>query len=469
MGKKIDLTSTESAQLTDNTSPEVLAGTKKNDFSYLKSLGVRALPADPSAAGWNDESVKKQFYKQPEILFAWLKRLATSQLTLGKTIDEYLNSVAIGKETPKVFSSKELADDSFANGYIKTGSLVFVNGIDDISCYYASTTLVKVGQSIKETLARFSSIENDVSLLDQNKQDNLVSGTNFPFINGVNILSLDHFNTAATQVDETINSLSKNPPENRAVFSFVDAYKQGIASGTIKPKLSQASETDSSSNKFETTYETINNVKIQKERIDELESGAMASGKALYDINGKDLTTEYVHSSSLTADSAETDKTKVPKLSLVETLIANAVSALVNGSPAALDTLKELSNALGGDENFATTVADSIGLKLSKTEASDTYLSKADAATSYDAKGSASAVQGNTTETVKTVKDNLTTLDSNVVKTINGATPSNNNINIGGIFVAKVVGSGLNTVIRFYFSSGAIGLAPNGQDIRFTY
>lgn len=42
------------------------------------------------------------------------------------------------------------------------------------------------------------------------------------------------------------------------------------------------------------------------------------------------------------------------------------ISDLVNGSPALLDTLKELSDAIGGDANFATTITTSIGTKLAK-------------------------------------------------------------------------------------------------------
>ena len=36
------------------------------------------------------------------------------------------------------------------------------------------------------------------------------------------------------------------------------------------------------------------------------------------------------------------------------------ISGLINGAPGVLDTLKELSDALGGDENFATTIATQI-------------------------------------------------------------------------------------------------------------
>jgi len=47
----------------------------------------------------------------------------------------------------------------------------------------------------------------------------------------------------------------------------------------------------------------------------------------------------------------------------VTTKINNAVAALVDASPAALDTLNELAAALGDDPNFATTTATAIGLK----------------------------------------------------------------------------------------------------------
>ena len=45
------------------------------------------------------------------------------------------------------------------------------------------------------------------------------------------------------------------------------------------------------------------------------------------------------------------------------------VAELVNSAPSTLDTLKELSDALGGDPNFATTVATQIGNKQDKLTA----------------------------------------------------------------------------------------------------
>lgn len=47
----------------------------------------------------------------------------------------------------------------------------------------------------------------------------------------------------------------------------------------------------------------------------------------------------------------------------ISTLITAAVNALVNGAPGALDTLKELADALGNDANLAATIATLLGLK----------------------------------------------------------------------------------------------------------
>ena len=49
--------------------------------------------------------------------------------------------------------------------------------------------------------------------------------------------------------------------------------------------------------------------------------------------------------------------------------VHGVVGDLVNGAPAALDTLQELATALGNDPNFSTTILNKIGEKESKTDA----------------------------------------------------------------------------------------------------
>jgi len=94
-----------------------------------------------------------------------------------------------------------------------------------------------------------------------------------------------------------------------------------------------------------------------------------------------------------------------------ETYVDGKISDLVNGAGSALDTLKELSDALGNDANFATTVANQIALKANasttytKTEVDNALSAKADASTTY----------------TKTEVDNLIP-PAQTFKTINGQT-----------------------------------------------
>lgn len=54
----------------------------------------------------------------------------------------------------------------------------------------------------------------------------------------------------------------------------------------------------------------------------------------------------------------------VSQVTGVDALIAAAVASLVNAAPSQLDTLKELSDALGGDQAFAATMAAALGNRL---------------------------------------------------------------------------------------------------------
>lgn len=69
-------------------------------------------------------------------------------------------------------------------------------------------------------------------------------------------------------------------------------------------------------------------------------------------------------SESSTYSSSKIDTTYAKK-----EYVDTKVSDLVNSAPETLDTLKELSDALGGDANFATTVATQIGNKQDKLTA----------------------------------------------------------------------------------------------------
>ncbi len=151
-GKKIDITPTVEAQLTSEGS--------SSDLAYLKANGPRALPNSPTSSGWSAEAVKKQLYRQAEIIFSWLKTLAGAQLDFAHAVDDYLYEVSIGKDWARVFSTIEAAQAELVAGNIAQGSIVLVSSGFDLSAYYCGQSgLSLMGQSLSTFLARISAIE----------------------------------------------------------------------------------------------------------------------------------------------------------------------------------------------------------------------------------------------------------------------------------------------------------------------
>lgn len=96
-------------------------------------------------------------------------------------------------------------------------------------------------------------------------------------------------------------------------------------------------------------------------------------------VNGEELGAKVsAHVDNSTIHVTSTDKTKwngyeatinaLPTKDYVDSSVDTAVANLVNQAPETLNTLDELSAALGDDPNFATTVAAQIGQKADKTE-----------------------------------------------------------------------------------------------------
>ena len=96
----------------------------------------------------------------------------------------------------------------------------------------------------------------------------------------------------------------------------------------------------------------------------------MATGK-ITTVNATSVNADTVNATSLSVTgstsvptaNADNNSNTVANTAFVKTAIAN----LVNGAPSQLDTLQELSVALGNDSNFSATVANEIGEKVSKS------------------------------------------------------------------------------------------------------
>ena len=89
----------------------------------------------------------------------------------------------------------------------------------------------------------------------------------------------------------------------------------------------------------------------------------------------------------LTVDSVENSISNIGNIDLsstINTASAAAVSYLIDGAPAALNTLNELAAALNDNESFATTVTNELSSKLSISSASATYITQSSASALYD-------------------------------------------------------------------------------------
>lgn len=99
-----------------------------------------------------------------------------------------------------------------------------------------------------------------------------------------------------------------------------------------------------------------------------------ASTSSVYSSSKTDTQITNAISNRPTINDTTASATTVYSSNKTNSAISAAVSQLVNSAPAALDTLKELSDALGGDASFATTTATALGNRL-RVDAAQTLTS----------------------------------------------------------------------------------------------
>ena len=249
MGKKIDYSETESAQLTDS-----------RDLAYLKANGARALPDSPTERGWSAAAIKRQLFMQPEILYAWLKKLAESQLALAQTIDSYLDALSKGKETPKVYPTLDDAKAAQASGAIVSGSLVFVAG-DDVAAYVVGSdgSLSDIGLPLKETKSRIEAAESKVSVLET-RADEADSGISALEARAdraeSGISSLEQASEAHGQAIDAIEASSVSFNKRSLDGSVLADGLKTATEGSYTAIYARRSEQDAEGNQISATYAT---------------------------------------------------------------------------------------------------------------------------------------------------------------------------------------------------------------------
>ena len=96
-------------------------------------------------------------------------------------------------------------------------------------------------------------------------------------------------------------------------------------------------------------------------------SNLTPTGQQKFDVKANIASPEFTGTPKAPTATAGTNTTQIATTEFVNAAVAAAISALVDSSPAALDTLKELATALGNDANFSTTVTNALANKAAKT------------------------------------------------------------------------------------------------------
>ena len=96
-------------------------------------------------------------------------------------------------------------------------------------------------------------------------------------------------------------------------------------------------------------------------------SNLTPTGQQKFDVKADIASPEFTGTPKAPTATAGTNTTQIATTEFVTAAVAAAISALVDSSPAALDTLKELATALGNDANFSTTVTNALAAKAAKT------------------------------------------------------------------------------------------------------
>lgn len=149
-------------------------------------------------------------------------------------------------------------------------------------------------------------------------------------------------------------------------WGYVDGVNNFIA---LSSKSVSSEEIQSLVDKsFNTTKLTSEGQELQLSINGKNVSTVVIEDKYLQNIRFDENTKELVFSIGDNSDELKIDLSKVLGDFATKKDIEDKIGNLVDNAPESLDTLLELSKALGDDPNFATTVFTEIGKKINKTE-----------------------------------------------------------------------------------------------------
>ena len=179
-------------------------------------------------------------------------------------------------------------------------------------------------------------------------------------------------------------------------------------------------------------------------------------------VNGKSLTDDIILSASDVG--ALPDTTVIPSIDglATEGYVDEKVAGLVGSAPETLDTLNELASALGGDANFATTVANQIGTKVDKVDGKGLSANDYTDAEKAKLEGIATGAQVNQNAFSNVIVGSITIAAGDITDSLTLAAGDNVTINADAAN-DKITISAIDTT---YNEAGTeLGLVKSGGDV----
>lgn len=250
--------------------------------------------------------------------------------------------------------------------YIKNGTVYAFNGEKYIAQFVDHTE-------------KFNEIDREISSLDNNKVDKVTGmGLSHNDLTNVLVAKINEIDNKVTKV--TGKDLSDNNLTNELLAKINSALQYYTETDpTVPAHVKKISITDittwNAKSDFSGSYNDLTN---KPNAVLKINGIAPRNGEFTlnYDnINNVPKIPEAYNDAeirSLISNKQDKGnyalKTEIPSLNgyATEGYVDGKVSDLINSAPSTLDTLKELSDALGNDPNFATTIAAEIGKKADK-------------------------------------------------------------------------------------------------------
>ena len=197
----------------------------------------------------------------------------------------------------------------------------------------------------------------------------------------------------------------------------------------------------------DTLVRALINSEVQK-----LLSGDYTVLKAKSDNDGNVLSDTYIKLNRITSDAGDIDDGKIITLGLAKSLFTNLLDTILDGAPEEFDTLKEFADFIANPDNdYFNNIMTQLAKRITYDEAEKNYLKTAKAEEIYYTKTWIKTnVIGNSRKTLEELEAQISYLDDQNVKTINGIHPTGGNIDLAGFTALGLEESGDELMLVSY-------------------